>query len=221
MNLIIGILGRPKTVDRDITTFSKAITDVIISYDHIPLGIIAPTNDVNKKMTSEEANKLHQIIDLCDGVILQGGTDYYNYDLEAIKYIYEKNIPLLGICLGMQSIGVAFGGKLSTIANHSEPGVQYVHSVKIDKTSKLYSIFGKDEIMVNSRHKEMVIDPTNIKVVGVSNGVIESIEKNGVLFLMGVQWHPEDMINYDKDAEKLFNKFFECANIHHLQNEKL
>jgi gamma-glutamyl-gamma-aminobutyrate hydrolase PuuD len=221
MSLIIGVLGRPKTIDRDITSFSKAITDVIIGYGHIPLGIIAPTSDVNKSMTNEEINKLHQVIDLCDGIILQGGTDYYDYDIETIKYAYEKNIPLLGICLGMQSIGVAFGGELSTIDNHNEIGKNYVHSVRIDKTSKLYSIFGKEEIMVNSRHKEMIIDPTNIKIVGASDGVIEAIEKNGVLFLIGVQWHPEDMIKYDEDARKLFDKFFECSKIHHLQNDNL
>jgi putative glutamine amidotransferase len=121
----------------------------------------------------------------------------------------------------MQSIGVAFGGELSTIEDHNEMGKNYAHSVKIDKTSKLYSIFGKEEIMVNSRHKEMVIDPTNIKVVGVSDGVIEAVEKNGVLFLIGVQWHPEDMIKYDENAKKLFDRFFECSKIHRLQNDKL
>jgi putative glutamine amidotransferase len=220
MSLIIGILGRPKTIDRDITSFSKAITDVIIDYGNIPLGIIVPTPDVNKNMTDEEINKLHRMIDLCDGIILQGGTDYYEYDLESIKYIYEKNMPLLGICLGMQSIGVFFGGKLSPVNKHNEVGKNYVHSVKIDKYSKLYSILGSEEIMVNSRHKEALINPTNIKVVGVSDGVIEAVEKNGVLFLIGVQWHPEDMIKYDEQSKKLFERFFDCSKIHHLQIDK-
>jgi gamma-glutamyl-gamma-aminobutyrate hydrolase PuuD len=218
MSLIIGILGRPKTIDRDITTFSKAVTDVIISYGHIPLGIIAPVLDIRKNMEDQEINKLHKIIDLCDGIILQGGNDYYQYDLESIKYIYEKNIPLLGICLGMQSIGVFFGGRLSAVNNHNEVGKNYVHSVRIDKYSKLYSILGSEEVMVNSRHKETLINPTNIKVVGVSDGVIEAIEKNGVLFLIGVQWHPEDMIKYDEQSKKLFNRFFECSKINYLQN---
>jgi gamma-glutamyl-gamma-aminobutyrate hydrolase PuuD len=220
MSSIIGILGRPKKVDRDITTFSKAVTDVIISYGHIPLGIIAPVLDVNKNMTDEEINKLHEVIALCDGIILQGGSDYYQYDLEAIKYIYENNIPLLGICLGMQTIGVFFGGTLLPVSRHNEVGKNYVHTVKIDRYSKLYSILGSEEVMVNSRHKEALVNPTNIKVVGVSDDVIEAVEKNGVLFLIGVQWHPEDMIKYDEHSKALFDRFFECTKIYHLQKDK-
>lgn len=215
MNLIIGVLGRPKTMERDITSFSKAVTDVIIKYGHIPLGIIAPVSDVNNIMPMEDIIKLHNIIDLCDGIILQGGSDYYQYDLETIKYIYEKNIPLLGICLGMQSIGVAFGASLAPIADHNHPGDNYVHPVKIEKQSSLYRIVHTDTIMVNSRHNEMIINPSDAKVIGTCDGTIEAIEKEGTLFILGVQWHPEDMVSYDENSRKIFEALFSSCELHY------
>lgn len=221
MNLIIGVLGRPKTLDRDITSFSKAITDVIIKYGNIPLGIIAPVTDISAPMTKNDIIKLHQIIDLCDGFILQGGTDYYQYDLEAIKYIYEKNIPILGICLGMQSMGAFFGASLVSAHNHNHAGIDYVHEVKIDDQSKLRKIIGSNQIRVNSRHNDMVANNSYLTVVGSSDQVIEAIEHSDSLFFLGVQWHPEDMIKYDEASRKIFDALFSSCKIYHIEKEKI
>lgn len=208
MSLMIGILGRPKTVDREMITFSKAVNDVIIGYGHIPIGIMVPVTNINEPMTNEDINKLYKAIDLCDGIILQGGMDYYQYDLETVKYIHKKNIPLLGICLGMQTIGAFFGGSLGHITNHNHQGIDYVHDVKIENESHLKKVIQKDMIRVNSRHNDMLIEPSDITVVGRSHEVIEAIEKTDSLFLIGVQWHPEDMIKYDEASRRLFEDFF-------------
>lgn len=208
MNLIIGVLGRTKIVNREITTFSKALTDAIISFDHIPLGIIAPVIDINQEMTSSSIEKLHQTIDLCDGVILQGGSDYYQYDLEAIKYIVDKNIPLLGICLGMQSMGVVFGSSLIEVEDHNHIGMNYAHPINIDEKSQLYQIVGLNQIVVNSRHKETITNPTKANTVAYNADVIEAIEKSDKAFCIGVQWHPEDMLMYDETSRKIFASFF-------------
>lgn len=208
MNLIIGILGRPKTNDKDYFSFTKTVTDVIVRYGHIPLGIIPPINDINQNMSKDEIEKLHQAIDCCDGFILQGGMDYYQYDIEAIKYIYEKGIPILGICLGMQSMAAAFGSTLAFVNDHNHAEKNFAHIVNIDNQSKLYKIIGLNQIQVNSRHKEMVINPNAIKVVAYIDKVIEAIEKETPLFFLGVQWHPEDMIEYDDNSRKIFDSFF-------------
>ena len=89
--MIIGILGRPKKAnEREYNIFSKGVTDVIIKYDSIPLGIIPPVTNVLSDIKQEEVKKICKLIDLCDGIILQGGSDFYQYDIEAIKYILEK-----------------------------------------------------------------------------------------------------------------------------------
>ena len=108
----IGIIGRKN--DNKIT-FNQEITNVIHKYNCIPIGIIVDF-DNNPNM---EFNKIKNIIDLCDGFILQGGSDYYDIDILITKYLYENNIPTLGICLGMQTMAMTFNGTMSEIKNHN------------------------------------------------------------------------------------------------------
>lgn len=210
MTLIIGILGRPNKNDvgTDIVSFNKALVDVIINYDCIPLGIIPPVIDIDKPMIEDEINKMIKMLDLCDGVILQGGLDLYQYDLEALKYIYKKDIPVLGICLGMQTMGIFCGGMLEDIDNHNHLDAEYVHDVEIEDGTFLRKIIGKDKIMVNSRHIQMITNPKNVTISGYANHVIEALEKPESLFFIGVQWHPELLINYDEVSKKIFDNFF-------------
>jgi gamma-glutamyl-gamma-aminobutyrate hydrolase PuuD len=182
-----------------------------------PLTAIIKAVDMDK----DNISKLHQQIDLCDGIILQGGTDYYPYDMVAIEYICEKDIPILGICLGMQSMGVAFGASLSKVPHHCYPGVNYVHDVEIKECSNLYKVFGKNKIKVNSRHNEMIEKPTGIDVVGCSNQVIEAVEKSDKAFFIGVQWHPEDMLTYDEDSFKIFDALFSACEKYHSDHHKM
>ncbi|MDD2203236.1 MAG: gamma-glutamyl-gamma-aminobutyrate hydrolase family protein [Bacilli bacterium] len=221
MNLIIGILGRPKMLDKKIASFSSSLTDVIIDKGNIPLGIIAPVKNENESMNIMDIKKLKKSIDLCDGIILQGGSDYYQYDLEAIKHIYKKKIPILGICLGMQSMAVSFGSDLIAISNHNHSGIDYVHEVLLEEQSMLFKIIGQKKIMVNSRHNEMAISPKDLKIVGLCNNVIEAVEKEDHPFFIGVQWHPEDMAQYDERSRKLFTAFFSSCNAYKEKNKKL
>lgn len=150
-------------------------------------------------------NKVKGIIDICDGIILPGGDDIYPLELEVAKYLHKLNKPLLGICLGMQTMGVAFNGKLghlNTLAHKSKD--KYVHSVDINKDSLLYSIIGKENIMVNSRHKDYV-ESTGLTLGAVCNGIIEEVEDKNKRCFIGMQWHPEDL--KDENSEKLFNFF--------------
>lgn len=153
--------------------------------------------------------QIKDLIDICDGIIIPGGDNIIKEELDIIKYIYEKDIPCLGICLGMQEMGYLFNGKINSLNSlkHIKPELKYAHKVKIDKNSKLYEILNKEEINVNSRHKEY-LEKTNLKVSGYSD-VIESIEDKNKRFFIGVQWHPESMIKYDLDRRKLIEYFVE------------
>ena len=82
----------------------------------------------------------------------------------------------------------------------------YVHNVLIDKKSLLYSILNKDIISVNSRHKS-VIKNTSDLVCAYSDDVIEAIEDCNKKFYLGLQWHPENLYNTDINSRKIFDYF--------------
>lgn len=199
----IGIIVRP-VLDR--LTINRELSDIIIQYGCIPIGIV-PTCDEGI-MDFKSYQDMKEILSLCDGVILQGGSDFYDYDLKAVEYLYENNIPTLGICLGMQTMACVFGGILKRMDDDSHNQlVDYVHSASIEQDSKLYSILQKETIIVNSRHHDEVFN-TNLNVVAKSGSVIEAVEDPNKKFFIGVQWHPESID--DENSRKLFQSFFQC-----------
>ena len=197
----IGIIGRNND---DKVTFNNEVIDVIHKYHCIPIGIIANFNN-NPNI---EFNKIKKIIDLCDGFILQGGDNYYDVDILIAKYLYKNNIPTLGICLGMQTMAVAFNGNMGIINNHNSKN-KYVHQITINKNSKLYDIIKKNKICVNSRHNSYVLN-TNLNI-SASDEIIEAVEDKNKNFFIGVQWHPESLM--DENSILLFNNFFYSLNI--------
>ncbi len=199
----IGILVRPNL---DSYTINRELSDKICEYNCIPIGIIPTCDEGN--MSDVAFQDMIDMISMCDGVILQGGTDYYDYDIKTVQYLYQNNIPTLGICLGMQTMGCTYGGKLGKIVsdNHHQL-MDYVHPVSIQKNSKLYSILQKETIIVNSRHHEQLLC-TDLPVVATCDGVIEAVEDSNKKFFIGVQWHPESID--DANSQILFQTFFDC-----------
>lgn len=192
----VGIIGRSNS---DKITFNKEVIDIIDKYNLVPIGIIVDfNNDVN-----EEFNKVKVLIDMCNYFILQGGIEYYDIDIKIVKYLYDLDIPTLGICLGMQTMAMAFDGNMNDIDGHYSNN-KYVHSINIDENSKLYSIIKKNNILVNSRHHSYIVN-TKLFVSSLSN-VIESIEDKNKKFFIGLQWHPESI--YDENNKKIFDYFF-------------
>lgn len=156
-------------------------------------------------ITSKEAIKY------CDGVILQGGQEFLENELEGIKYLYEKDIPTLGICMGMQLMGLAFSGKIEKLPNKNhKSNKKKVHQIQIKKGSNLASILKVETGIVNSRHEE-ALTKTSLKVVAYSNdGVIEAIEDDNKKFFIGVEWHPESDLDNEVNKE-LLNTFLEVC----------
>lgn len=199
MKPILGIITRKgiSEENHNINIIYEDIVKCIVNNGGIPIGITL-------------YDDYKTLIDLCDGIIFQGGDDFEKYDMDALKYIYDIDKPVLGICLGMQLMGMLFNGTMIDIENHKKR-LDYVHEVKIKRTSKLYNIFKRDIIKVNSRHKS-IIKNTNLNVVGVSNdGYIEALEDISKTFFIGVQWHPENMIHYDKKQNNLFKYFIKSC----------
>ncbi len=164
---------------------------------------------------------LEEICKICDGLILTGsnndtypkyydeeileGKEYNKFDeypisARLIHLFSKENKPILGICAGLQEINVAFGGSLNQrIPNHYLKTGN--HMIKLEKDSFLYDTYKKEEIEINSYHRQCIKKcAENFKVTATSDdGIIEGIEKGNII---GVQWHPEAL----NDME-FFNNF--------------
>jgi len=151
------------------------------------------------------------LLDKCDGIIFQGGTDVYLYHFEILNYCFNNNIPVLGICMGMQIIGLYANKQIEDDLIKIDNHYNIVHKIYINKDSILHKLYG-DELLVNSRHNysiNFVRKPFYIGAKSEDN-VVESIEFiDDNHFILGLQFHPEDMENMDK----LYNYFIkECLN---------
>lgn len=222
MRPIIGVLLRPnRNLDnQDIFSLNKEIADMIIRKGGIPVGIVPPyieyfyekTFETSKVMRDEDFKAMQETLNRCDGMVLQGGLDFYDYDIRTIRYLYEQDIPTLGICLGMQTMGVAFDGTVDTIGNLDHKKKEsFAHDVYLRPDSKIAKLLNKTCIKVNSRHKDM-LDSTTLDIVGYSgDGVIEAIEDSSKEFFIGVQWHPESLIAFDENSNLLMEAFINSA----------
>ena len=168
-----------------------------------------------KKLTEENKNDLKVILDMCDGLLFPGGYMWYEFEEYAYSYAYQKNMPVLGICAGMQMMacvdldfekGVL--NKNGTELEHRKREKKYVHNIIIEEGTLLKQILGVDKVKVNSKHRYSVKKVKNLKISAYSeDGLIEAIEEKNKDFMIGVQWHPESMIDYDEYANKLITAF--------------
>lgn len=201
----IGIISREQIQAKSkYKAFNSEIVDIIQKYNCIPIGIIV-NFDTNPDL---EFDKIKKIIDFCDAIILQGGSNLYAIDQKIVKYLYDRDIPTLGICLGMQTMAVTLGGNLQVLPklNHDQTD-HYVHPINILKDTLLYHIMKENQIIVNSRHKEAIVNTSLLVGAYSDDYVIEEVEDPTKRFFLGVQWHPESIPN-DKNSLKLFDYFF-------------
>ncbi|MDQ7850137.1 MAG: gamma-glutamyl-gamma-aminobutyrate hydrolase family protein [Armatimonadota bacterium] len=135
-------------------------------------------------------------------------------ELDLIREALDRQIPVLGICRGIQVLNVALGGTLvQDLAlagvdprGHDQSGRledwQAAHQVQVKPGSRLHRILRKTQVPVNSFHHQAVDRPAagTVVVARAPDGVIEALEASGHQFVLGVQWHPERM--WDRDAEQ-------------------
>lgn len=141
-------------------------------------------------------------------------------EFQYAKIAYEKNIPLLAICAGMQNLNVAFGGTLSKdIAKHHNSSInhrisdrtQTQHSIKINTGTKLHDITQVENLDVNSNHREGIKTVANVFQVTAlaEDGVIEAFEAPTKDFMIGVMWHPEFVLT--SSEKKLWQAFIAAS----------
>ena len=171
---IIGIVARK--ID-NIYKVNENIVKKIVKNGGIPI-LILPTN----------FNDLLDILNICDGIIAPGGTDIYDYDRYILDYAIKNDVPILGICLGMQIMEEKYMSKTKTL----HQGIN--HNIITKKESIVGNTIGNT--IVNSRHNECITDTDDYEITAKSSdGCIEAIEHKYNKFNVGVQWHPEDLDN--------------------------
>lgn len=193
----------------------------------------------------EDTDILINLLDNLDGLLLTGGADINPLYLgeEPIKELHNINpyrdcqellltrlaanrqIPILGICRGIQVMNAAFGGKLYQDIDAQMEGMHIKHSqdmdrafashtVNIEPDSLLSRIMNTGTLPVNSFHHQAVAEPApGFRVSArAADGVIEAIESTEYKSMLGVQWHPECFIlNGDKCMMPLFGWFIREA----------
>ncbi|MBC8590975.1 gamma-glutamyl-gamma-aminobutyrate hydrolase family protein [Wansuia hejianensis] len=140
-------------------------------------------------------------------------------ELTLFKKAYNRGIPIFGICRGIQLINIGLGGSLYQDINRQVPNsLGHVsayrieggyHTIDIEEDTILYDIFNKKKICVNSQHHQSVKSlGKNLKINSTSSdGIIEGIESTNEKFVLGVQFHPEAMIDRHEEFKGIFEHF--------------
>ena len=175
----------------------------------------------------DDADTLINTLEKLDGILLTGGADINPLFLgeEPVKELHginprrdrqellltrlaaDRQIPILGICRGIQTMNAAFGGPLYQDIHSQMEGTRIKHSqeldrsyashtVTIEKDTLLHNLFKADTIAVNSFHHQAVKEaaPGFRVCARATDGVIEAMESTEYKSMLGVQWHPECFI---------------------------
>ncbi|MBR2630753.1 MAG: membrane dipeptidase [Bacteroidaceae bacterium] len=207
---VIGITGNYST---QTCTLAEGYYQSVLKAGGIPF-IIPPFS---------ETDCLGELLDQLDGIIFSGGGDINplllgeepikelhsitpQRDLQELllaRLAYDRQIPMLGICKGMQVINAALGGTLYQDIHTQMEGTRIKHSqdldreypshtISISQDSILEQLFG-NQLAVNSFHHQACKDVApGLKATATSpDGVIEAFESSEHKSVLGLQWHPE------------------------------
>lgn len=206
---VVGITTNYEGID---ATVRSAYYRQILRAGGTPL-LIPPVADISTILST---------LDTVDAVLLTGGGDFnplWNGDepmpglhninrerdlpeLLLTRFAYDRQMPLLGICRGIQTLAIALDGHVVQDMPHTEQLLKHsqdadreepTHSVSIFPQTTLHSIYNVDRIYVNSFHHQAIDVPgsrlrTSAKA---PDGTIEAIESSEHKAVLGVQWHPE------------------------------
>lgn len=190
-----------------------------------------------------------EFVSVIDGLLLPGGGDIHpdNFDQEwhpNIKYVdenrdelelslfeeaFNKDIPIFGICRGIQIMSVAMGGSLyqdietvypkDALTHPAVNRKDSKHTIKIEPGNKLENIIGENVVDVNSAHHQAVFEDDIgdgfVVTARATDGIVEAIENPSKEFVLGVQYHPERMTSspeFREHRRKLFEAFLKVAN---------
>lgn len=187
---------------------TASVQSVLNTLEHIDALVLSGGADINPLFAGEQpVNALHGINPERDA-----------FELLLTRLAFDRQIPILGICRGIQTLALALGGQMhqdiysiagtSGIMKHSQdaPRDTLTHSVEISADSLLSKIYGATALNVNSFHHQAVSEPgEHLRVCATSpDGIIEAVESTEFKPVLGVQWHPEWLTAPDGTDNPLF-----------------
>ena len=229
---VIGITGN---FGDETCKLGQGYYQSVVAAGGVPM-IIPPVEDVNTLVNT---------LDHIDALILSGGADINPLfggdepsprlgginrqrdlpELMITRLAYNRQIPILAICRGIQTLAVALGGKVAqdisiqASIKHSQEAdrAEQTHSIKIAEDSILRRLYGEEKIYVNSFHHQAVKETGDkFRVVAKSpDGIIEAMESSEYKSIIGVQWHPECL----DEGKPLFRWLVEEAKAFRKANE--
>jgi len=229
---VIGISGRfENTQDLQATpifslarTYGRAVVQSggapVIIPPHIPedqlRAIFARIDGLLLSGGGDIAPKFYREID--SGLLWRIDEERDQTEVSLARWAMSENLPVLGICRGVQVLNVAAGGTLiqdvattvGTNITHSHVDGNSMsrisHTVEIAPDTRLAGLFGAGTLAVNSAHHQAVkgLGDGLIITARAPDGVIEGIESPEHPFYLGVQWHPEALVEEHPEMRGLF-----------------
>lgn len=189
-----------------IITDQAAIVDQIAAVDGL---LLSGGGDIQPQLFAEEP------VPELGAVLPERDT----HELALVKLAFAADKPLLGICRGCQVLNVALGGSIhqhlsGVKVQHDQqsPGDYAGHTVILENGSRLSGLWG-DTVMTNSFHHQAIkaVAPGLKATAKAKDGVIEAVEHAAAAFAIGVQWHPELMLEKHPAMLDLFKAFVSIA----------
>ena len=216
---VVGITTNYEGID---ATLRSAYYRQIVEAGGTPM-LIPPVNDNDVIMST---------LDHIDALLLTGGADFNPLwhgdepipglhhinrerdlpELMLTRYAYYRQIPILGICRGMQTLAIALDGHIQQDLPNAEVRMKHsqdadreepTHTVFVQKDTLLKKIYNRDRMFVNSFHHQAVDEAGDKLRVSATaaDKVVEAVESNEHKPILGVQWHPEWL---GQDGQPLF-----------------
>ena len=192
---------------------------------------------------TDDARDIDQLLGLVNGILVTGGVDINpatygeeplpqvnppfddldQFEISLIRRAIDRNLPVFGICRGMQAINVALGGTLyqdlpsqyhTGCPHFMEPPLERMsHRVTLLEGGYLKHLVGEETIGVNSRHHQAIRKLADglARAAVSDDGIIEAIEMPKRRFVRAVQWHPELMWRHDDRQQRIIRHFVEAC----------
>ena len=192
---------------------------------------------------TDDREVIRQMTDQCDGFLLTGGQDVSpelygekrlpqcgecsperdRMEKMLLEEVLHKNIPVLGICRGIQFLNAALGGTLyQDLPSQRGTGMTHcqkppydvpVHEVEIKEGTPLYDLLGCRSLAVNSYHHQAVRQlAPGLEVMAVSeDGLTEGVYMPDRRFVWAIQWHQEFSYRAEENSRKIFAAFVRAA----------
>ena len=185
---------------------------ILSALDHIDALLLSGGADLNPLFAGEQPSPR-----------LGGINDERDLpELLTARLAYNRQMPILGICRGIQTLAIALGGKVAqdisstATIKHSQDADRHVltHTVEVAPDSLLHRLYASSDLPVNSFHHQAVSDPgPALRVVATApDGIVEAVESTAFKPVLGVQWHPECL---GADGQPLFRWLADEARRYH------